>query len=451
MSPKPVNRRLLAAIAASAMLSISLAACSTTAEPAAAPAIDTAANPASVTGTITLMRNPGEINEDTIAAFNEVFPNVKVEMIDVDPINLKALQAAGTPPDLFRVEAPTVPPLVAQGQLMDLTTPLSEVGITGDTTFKSADLYLVDGKRYGAPNDWSPDFNVYVNNKLFEAAGIPVPDPSVPLSWQEFAELAKQLTISDGTTTSQFGFGGAWDTFGPARVVSTAVAEGGKTLYAEDQESINLVSNPDAMDALEIMADMAKAGYMHSPANPSASWSGDEFTKGTIAMISYGYWYNSFLNKGDTAVGFDYTVLPAPYWKSEANRINPTITGTGYVMSSKTKNPQAAWAFLNWYAYDKGAIDRASTGHGFPTLKANVPLLPQASDVDKQAFEVVSLDAEVSPALQFNRYYDDAVFTDSYNKYLQDYIKGSIDLEAMAQSIENDVNAAIQDGVQQFK
>lgn len=451
MSPKTSHRRWLAAIAASAVLSISLAACSTTADQPAVSAIDTAADPASVTGTITLMRNPGEINEDTIAEFNKTFPNVTVEMIDVDPINLKALQAAGTPPDLFRVEAPAVPPLVAQGQLMDLTAPLTEVGITSESAFKSADLYLVDGKRYGTPNDWSPDFSVYVNNKIFAAAGIDIPDPSTPLSWEEIGALAKKLTISDGTTTSQFGFGGAWDTFGPARVVSTAVAEAGQTLYAEDQESMNLVSNPDAMSALGIMADLQKTGDMHSPVNPSASWSGDEFTKGTMAMVSYGYWYNSFLNKGDTAVGFDYTVLPAPYWKSEADRINPTITGTGYVMSSKTQNPQAAWAFLNWYAYDQGANDRASRGAGFPVLKANVALLPQESAVDKQALEVVSADAEVSPALQFNRYYDDAVFTDSYNKYLQDYIKGSIDLETMAKSIENDVNAAIQDGVQQFK
>jgi len=129
MSPNTSNRRWLATIAATAMLSISLAACSSASpQPTAAPLIDTAAKPASVTGTISIMRNPGEITADTIAAFNKDFPNVKVETIDDDPVKLKALQAAGTPPDLFRVEAPAVPPLVAQGQLMDLTAPLTEIG-----------------------------------------------------------------------------------------------------------------------------------------------------------------------------------------------------------------------------------------------------------------------------------------------------------------------------------
>jgi ABC-type glycerol-3-phosphate transport system substrate-binding protein len=138
------------------------------------------------------------------------------------------------------------------------------------------------------------------------------------------------------------------------------------------------------------------------------------------------------------------TVLVGP-----DKRVNPTITGTGMVMSSKTKNPQAAWAFYTWYLTGESARTNAKTGSGFPVVEADAQLLPKAQPVDAQAYEVASSEAKVAPALQFNRYYDDSVFTNSYNKYLQKYVTGSMSIEEMAKSIETDVKAAIEDGVDQ--
>lgn len=411
--------------------------------------IDAKADPASVKGTVTLMRNPAEIDEKVIAEFNKKYPGVKVEPIDYDAVKLKALLAAGTPPDLFRIEAPGVGSLVGQRQLKDLTQPLEESGITNDATFDAAELYVFDGKRYGVPFDWSPDFTLFANNALFKKAGIAVPDPAKPLSWAEVADLAKKLTVKTGGKTSQFGFGGAWDTFSPARVVSTRLAEAGETLYSEDQKKIELAGNPNAVKALAYMADLAKEGVTRSPINPSASWSGQEFSDGQVAMVSYGYWFNRVVNSGETKVGTEYTMLQAPYWDNADKRVNPTITGTGMVMSAKTKDPQAAWAFYSWYLLGERAQERTKTGSGFPILQSDAELLPKEKPVDKQAYEVALSEAKVAPALQFNRYYDDSVFTNSYNKNLQSYISGGTSIEDMAKAIENDVNAAIQDGVDQ--
>lgn len=442
-------RRSLAVTATGALIA-ALAACGgggTTAT--AAAKIDAKADPASVKGTVVLMRNPAEVTEEVIADFNEVYPGVEVEPIDYDPVKLKALLAAGDPPDLWRTEAPAVGSLVGQGQLMDLTEPFEAIGITDETTFDAAELYVFDGKRYGMPQDWSPDFTLFVNNGMFEEAGIPIPDPSTPLSWEEVGDLAKKLTVKSGAKTTQFGLGGAWDTFSPARVISTRLAEAGETLYAEDQTSMDLAGNPKAVDTLRFMADLAKDGVTHSPVNPTESWSGDDFSKGQVAIVSYGYWFNRVVNSGETAVGTDYTVLPAPYWEDPDSRVNPTITGTGMVMSSKAKDPQAAWAFYTWYLTGERAQESARTDSGFPTVMTNAEYLPKETEVDKQAYEVAAADAEVAPALQFNRYYDDAVFTDSYNKHLQEYISGSMSIDEMAKAIESDVNAAIQDGVDQ--
>jgi multiple sugar transport system substrate-binding protein len=170
--------RAFRATAASACLLAALTACGgNEPEPgggdpkAASSRINPSADPAAVKGTITIMRNPAEITAETIADFNKKYPGVKVEAIDHDAVKLKSMLAAGNPPDLIRAEAPQVGALVGQRQLEDLTAALQAVGITNEKTFDAAELYVVDGKRYGVPFDWSPDFTVFVNNKLFKKAG----------------------------------------------------------------------------------------------------------------------------------------------------------------------------------------------------------------------------------------------------------------------------------------
>lgn len=442
---KTVNRRgrVLGSVLA-AVIGISLAGCST-----AAPShtsIDPNADPKTVSGKVTIM-TPVELSDAMIAEFNKTYPKVKITRIDEDALKLKALQAAGTPPDIWRTTGPSVPALVAQGQLLDITKPLEAVGVDSKVMYPSAGLYVVNGKRYGVPKDWSPDFTLFVNNKLFKQAGIPVPDPSQHLSWEQIGELAKKLTVVSGSTTTQFGLAGSWELLGPARTIGVAVAEAGEQLYSADEKKIELTSNPHAMEALRFIADLAKDGVTHSPANPSATWGGDEFMNGKIAMVNYGYWFNASLNSGKTAVGTDYTLLPAPYWSNESARIDPTVSATGWVISSKTKNAQAAFAFLNWYTAGGQAKERAQAGWGYPALRSYVKLLPQETAWDKQVYGVVKSEAEVSPVVRFDRYYDDSVFTDSYNKHLQDYIKGTITIKQLGSAIEADVDAAIADGV----
>lgn len=443
----PYRSRLATAGAVALTAALVLTGCGADGGSPANESIDPDASPESVTGSLTVMRNPGEMKDEQIAEFESMYPNLDVTVIDYDSVKLSSLQAAGSPPDVFRVEGPAVGPLVAQGLLLDLTEPFESAGITAETTYQAADIYVADGKRYGLPKDWSPDLSIFVNNALFEQAGVAIPDPSTPITWAEVKGISEKLQAGLPQPSSVVPFGGAWDTFSPARFLSARLAESGQLLYSEDEKSIELTSNPDAVEFLGYMADMAKAGLTTSPLDPSATWAGDDFTKGTVAMAMYGYWFNTLLNTGETAVGTNYTVLPAPYWSDEDSRVDPTVTGTGYVVSSATKNPQAAWEFMKWYLTGDQAQGRAEAASGLPILKSDASLLPQDSDVNKQAYSVVTNEAEVSPALQFNKYYDDSVFTASYNKYLQDYLAGSITIDEMAQSIEDEVNAAIQDGV----
>ncbi len=40
-------------------------------------------------------------------------------------------------------------------------------------------------------------------------------------------------------------------------------------------------------------------------------------------MAMYGYWFNSQVNSGETAVGLNYSMIPAPYWSDQGSRSTP--------------------------------------------------------------------------------------------------------------------------------
>src|SRR5438094_10265186 len=98
-------------------------------------------------------------------------------------------------------------------------------------------------------------------------------------------------------------------------------------------------------------------------------------------------------------------MLPAPTWAGV--RRDPTMTATGWVISSQTKDPDAAWAVFEQYMGGKPAQDRAKSGWGVPGLKSLYPQMPQQTDFQNQVHTV--LQGELSKRdfiLQFNRYMD---------------------------------------------
>jgi multiple sugar transport system substrate-binding protein len=128
--------------------------------------------------TLTVMRNPPELTPEQVKEFEAEHPNIKLTLLDSDPTKLKSLQAAGNAPDVFRVQGPEVPQLVTQRQLLDLTDRFESSDLLApDDLAPANDLYEIDGKRYGAVKDWSPDYTVFINNALFEQAGVPCSRP----------------------------------------------------------------------------------------------------------------------------------------------------------------------------------------------------------------------------------------------------------------------------------
>ena len=134
--------------------------------------------------TITLMMWGGAIEEQEvkgyIAAFNEVYPDIEVQIIrpaDYWP-KLMSMLAAGTPPDVFYMGFPEFVEYHAKDTLLNL-----QPYVDATSNFNASDFFpgLLDafrdretGELYGIPKDWST-YVLYYNKEMFEEAGLPTP------------------------------------------------------------------------------------------------------------------------------------------------------------------------------------------------------------------------------------------------------------------------------------
>ncbi len=417
-----------------------------TAVPAALPATSA---PATSAGSVklTVMYQQNELSDDEVKQFMSENPGITVERIDSDPTKFKAMLTAGTPPDLFRTQGPQVPNLVERKIVHDLNDYFQSSSVLKlDDLAPANNLYVYKGGRYGMVKDWSPDFNLFVSKPAFEEASIPLPSSSEPLRYSDLPAIAKKLTKREGDRTTRMGWGNP-EGLTLVRTLQIVLAEQDQKLYKDDFSAITLTDNPKAVEFLKYIHDLAKENVIWNPLNPSPSWAGDDFVKGQVGMVQYGYWFSGMVSTTkDAAVGGDKTVfLPAPTWSGKP--LNPTISGTGMVMAQATKNPDAAWKFFEYYMAGAPAQARAKSGWGVPPLKSQYVQMPQETDFQKQVQQVLQDSLKYADyALAANPYYDDSAFDTSWASNLEQALRGSITFDQLVQNVESDVNAAIADG-----
>jgi multiple sugar transport system substrate-binding protein len=414
------------------------------------PAPGQAPAAAKVSGNLMVFGGKVEITEKDIQGFLAKYPDVKVDQQEPDSARLKALVAAGTPPDVIRTDGAELQNLAQRGIPLDISDFLKASAILKEDDFApSCEYYHVKGKWYGLPKDWSPDFSFFGNTTLMQAAGVIVPPVDKSIRYAEIFDLGRKLTKKEGDRILVAGYAYEMSFF--ARQIMSILLEEDMYLYSEDFGKIILNDNPLLMDVLKAFTDISKEGITWSPLNPCKTWPGQEYILGTEGLVGYGYWFSATINdpgKDARVDGKTSLFFPAPSWGGKKT-VNPTFGGSGYISARESKSPEAAWSFLEWYLGDTPAKDRASKGWGVPALKSLYPLMPQANNFQKQVQAVLQYTFENGDsnfALKFNPYYADQVFNDSWNKNLAVVLNGSGTLEQAVAAVEEEVNAAIEYG-----
>lgn len=398
---------------------------------------------------VTLMTDPNEFSDDDRKAI-EAATGIQIETIPNDVTRLYAMYAAGNPPDIFRVQAAGLPQYISRKMVKDLQSYFANSKLLKpDDLAPANDFYKWDGKAigkgdlYGMVKDWSPDFTLYAYTQAFSDAGLKVPSDGEPLTYERLRELASKVNKKQAGKRTYWGFVHSNNDQWIDRTAMNMLAEKGQTLYTADFSKVSISGDPEALKVFRYLFELAKDGLHQSPVDPSPNWMGADFTNGQIAILQYGYWFSAMaesdLTKGKTVM------LPAPTWSGV--RRDPTMTATGWVISSQTKDPDAAWKVFEHYMGGPPAEARAKSGWGVPGLKSLYAKMPQETTFQKQVQKVLQAELQHSQfVLAFNPYIGEETFAASWKKNLEPALKGSITFDKLIANVEADVNAAIADG-----
>lgn len=286
------------------------------------------------------------------AAYKKVIENfeadnpgvdVKLNVIPIDnyATKLKAAITGKKIPDVFFIAPGEVRAYANSKVLLDLTdTVENSDSIDQDNMWEYGfDSYRYDGSTqgvgslYALPKDVGP-FALGYNKAMFEEAGLELPDPDVPMTWDEFIEAGQALTKdNDGDgKLDQFGTG-----FNVNWVLQSFVWSNGGDFLDETQTKVT-VDTPEFAEALQFFADQQNVyGITPSIEDAQTLDTYQRWMKGEIGFFPVGPWD---VGTFDTELDFEYDLIPYP---AGATGESAAWIGTlGFAVAANTEHPELA-------------------------------------------------------------------------------------------------------------
>jgi multiple sugar transport system substrate-binding protein len=279
-----------------------------------------------------------------VDSFNQSHKDIHVN-VTIIPANNSFVQKLGTAtangsgPDIVSIDLVFVPYFAKAGALLDITGRAN--GVPYLSGFDAAHMRLAkyNGKLYALPFTAESSV-VFYNKTLFQKAGL---DPAkTPTNWAELESAAARVRALGGNN-----YGYVWPgANGGASIFELAPmvwASGGEVVGGTPQQSVPQFNSPAVTDMLTFMHDMAQQGLIPpSASTDTTSNSLTAFQSGTVGMTPAGAFYIPQLESSKT---FDWGVFPIP---GKNGGFSSFAGGDEISVGSNTKNPSAAWTFVQW-------------------------------------------------------------------------------------------------------
>ena len=302
-----------------------------------------------ISGEITFWTQNVEVWTDwfipAIQEFRRTHPNITVndEYFPSFADRVSHAFAAGEEPDVIQTWQ-SITEWASAGRLLPVPDSLGLNRYYFDSAIINVEH---NGRLYGVPSEInleSPLF--FVNMDLLAREGVELPDNWIandgPSTWQELVDFARPLTVIQGDMVMQAGFAytfAQWESM----FVSLIWQLGGD--YRDPANNrVNFVT-PEAAQAMEFML------RYNDPASPYVISDRSEnryniFVQGNAAMVKGAPWYASAFAVDNP--GLNYQVFRMPPMISGSDPISLAAGGWGYIVSSQTNYPEAAWAFVDF-------------------------------------------------------------------------------------------------------
>jgi multiple sugar transport system substrate-binding protein len=395
-----------------------------------------------------------------IPDFEAEHPGITLTHIDYDTTRFFSMLAAGTPPDLMRTSIPEFPQTYARGIALNLqerfgaSTVLREDDLAWPNDFYKANglLEIGEGDRYAMTNDFSPDFTLWIDLDKFEEMDVEPPSETEPLTYEQVVELARQLTKFEGDRLVHMGF--AYNRNVSDRYWTAWLNGTGASLFSDDFTGANIVENPDARDAVAFHYNLSQERLAFNSIQPDELGPHGEFAAGNAATVQLGFWYSGFLTSQDDAALQEriengrIRMIPAPVWKG--SRVSPTFAAVGQFITSASPAPDAAWEVFEWFMGEQPAVNRAEGG-AICGLVSLHDLIPRDGTFRSQVWNVLQNELNYNDIrLRFNPYLQGGApgpITATYLANEERALNGEITFDELLQTIENETNLAIQEGI----
>lgn len=329
--------------------------------------------------------------------FESSHPNIKVKPEIIPWGNywdkLKTTTAGGNAYDIIGLCSCNAAPYFDSGAVVDLTTFPDYQATVKNLASGPLSLNTWNGKTYGIPIGTSVSLLGY-NKTLLQAAGVPLPDPVKPMTFDQFKTIAKKLTKIENGKGVQYAINPTdildFDTF-----VRMA---GGQTYDNPVNPTKVTINTPEGIqgltDYMSLFTEHLAPPYDELTNGP---WSYDlgALQTNKIAFARVGAWLFSDIQKSSPNIGV------APLF--DINQ--PVVLGgaNSLAIYSGSKHKQEAWEFLKWASQtqpeisfakfsdipaDKDAISQMSTyiqpAEFVPTLQSALPTFQPSVMTTKQ-------------------------------------------------------------------
>lgn len=305
---------------------------------------------------ITIAIYPQTEYKRAIVAAKEKFElenkNVKVNIEQIDyrlyRPSMEKRYVEGNPPDIMITQPEEIVDYINNDMVMDLNSFLNQDNIDRDATFYNfiMEANSVGGKLSSIPMT-SETWIVIYNEKRFQDAGIP--EPTGDWTWEEFADVAQRLKVAYGGETGFTPVMMPFEIF----LLENFIQSNGGSLLSEDGLTAQGYLNSDAsVGAIQWVVDFITKDKLARPEffgdiisafrNQSA-----RLNQSALFVMPTSFRSNVPLDQGYKATGL-------PYFSS-GGRVN-TVDAAGIGISTKSKNPQEAWAFIKEFTINDSSV-----------------------------------------------------------------------------------------------
>jgi raffinose/stachyose/melibiose transport system substrate-binding protein len=374
--------------------------------------------------------------------FQAKYPNIKIKRLsrsfDDLKTTLRLALSGNEPPDVVEANngRSDMGEFVKAGQLVPLDTYATAYGWDKryPRSVRQYSSYSSDGKTFGEGNLYGlPQVGevvgVFYNKKKLTAAGL-----QPPTTWAEF-ESALATLKDKGETPLMLGNLEKW----PAIHVFGTVQ--GRTASADTIKQLAFGrkgaswKTPENLAAAQTLVDWVGKGYFNDGLNGQdydPAW--QSFTKGNGVFLIAGTWLQADLGK---AMGGDVGFMLPPGAAAGDKPVATGGTGLPFAITSKSKHPEAAAAYINFITSQDAMAVLARTGN-----------LPVADTAAQQVSEGLQKDVftgfgKVVEADGLVPYLDYATPTmyDTIGAALQDLLAKKVTPDQFLDRLEKDYSA----------